>query len=612
MLDQYTVHDITNSVTNYLTTQFDNYKLSAVEVSDGNIITSMEYDEFLLSMLQLLDTLEDAEYLRLFSIESVYFTREELYIQANLVIQPIDIDQISLLNTGNISRTIIQTIMIKIATIFRRNNKISSFFRKYNTRKPVTFINNDLFRSRQEWIEIVTAEYILHSRQSNPLDIISEIGKMNERNTNNRPHIYELYGIAVEKYLEYKYSVPVFYPFGLVKLGSGSFGSVYKFGENVVIKKVTTISPVSQLITEQISAEYIRETSILQHIGDKCPYLIHGLAYNSSPLSRTIVMEYGGISLDTFMDTEENVSESTLINIMYQILLALEFMELNHIVHGDIKANNVTIKTDERGHIHVKLIDLGLSCVWNHFCEEYATKKLTTAPKDDIWYLGMMFYHFITGEKIYIRRNIHDNAIHAEDKVVYIDTKYDRIYSFIENKMIVNTNTRLYATNLLDDRLFNTIPDKLLHPKHETVILKYRSLDDDQLSDDINSVSDHVSDVFEYLSQWTMIYGTGLYFDAVRLSLTVFSISYRRVIDRYNEVNIRDLLLVCYVLAHNYFGHEILDLNNIDGIANLVTYQMDVLIAVDYNFIFYDNRDKEQYFSDLRLEWLLDGVSFMS
>ena len=602
MIDQHTVHDVINSVEEYLLERFDNYKLNEEENNNQPTIKTMKYSEFLLSMLQLLIALEDAKYLRLFTIERIYFTQLEMYPQTNLVIRRMDTEQINLLDTEeDTSKTIIQTIMSDMRAMSRGNSRVSSFFRRYNTRKNLSFANNDLFRPRHEWMEIVTSEYLIHSDEDNPSNIVSEFIDMNKRNNNHQPYIYQLYGTAVEKYLEYKYKIPVFYPFGLNKLGSGSFGSVYQLGNDLVVKKVTISSSVSQLITEQISPEYIRETSILQHIDNKCSYLIHGFAYNSSPLSRTIVMEYGGINLDTFFKDMSNISEFTMTSIMYQILSALEFLEVNYILHGDIKADNVTIQVKENGDITVKLIDLGLSCIWNYFCEEYATKRLITAPKEDIWNVGIMFHRYITGENTYTSHQ-------GEDDRIYTAGRYDRLYSFIEENMLVSVDERSYASQLLGNRLFDLILDRSIYSEHNTVLLKYRSLNDDQVNTDINSVSSYIKDTIEYLIKWTEMNYSGVYFDSLRLSFILFSMSYSYIADIQSEVYVNDLLIICYILAHNYFGHELLDLNSVENLVHSVVYQMHVLTAVDYNFIFYDKRTKDEYFAELDIDWVLDIV----
>ena len=57
----------------------------------------------------------------------------------------------------------------------------------------------------------------------------------------------------------------------------------------------------------------------------------------------------------------EKFTESQARIIMEQLLLALDFFERSHIIHRDLKLENILIHTTEGKHFDIRIADFGFS-----------------------------------------------------------------------------------------------------------------------------------------------------------------------------------------------------------------------------------------------------------
>lgn len=107
--------------------------------------------------------------------------------------------------------------------------------------------------------------------------------------------------------------------------------------------------------------------------------------------------------------------------IMEQLLLTLDFFERKHIVHRDIKLDNILIKQiEEKTNYEVRVADFGLACfspkdeLLTHKCGSpgYVApeifKKSGYSYKADLFSLASVFFNLLTGRYLFSAENPQD------------------------------------------------------------------------------------------------------------------------------------------------------------------------------------------------------------
>lgn len=187
----------------------------------------------------------------------------------------------------------------------------------------------------------------------------------------------------------------------------GSFGKIYTENDNIV-KKVNLVTRSSKSNQPHIEYSTIRETAFLKTFKHPNIIKLYEIKKNNNI---ELTMENGGVSLLTWSKrTKDKIKYLPWIT--YQCLKALNYLEVNNIVHSDIKPSNFVIDSN----LHVRLIDFG-GCIFRpakdsvSLCStdcfmppeqriyyvKHVKKNLETHPKNDIFSLGLSIFYIYFG-----------------------------------------------------------------------------------------------------------------------------------------------------------------------------------------------------------------------
>ncbi|XP_074275060.1 mitogen-activated protein kinase kinase kinase 17-like [Silene latifolia] len=202
-------------------------------------------------------------------------------------------------------------------------------------------------------------------------------------------------------------------------IGSGSFGQVYiainkNNGQLFVVKSSHCEVGMKSLEKEVLILSKLKNSPyIVQFIGKEITY-----APPNNERILNVFMEYmgGGTLFDVIDKFGGNLFEGVIRSYTRQLLLGLDYLHKNGIVHCDIKCKNILL--DSQG--NVKLADFGCATFGNDFLDKSTSSKvlqqnqyvggtpLWMAPEvlkgespnkgSDIWSLGCTIIEMATGK----------------------------------------------------------------------------------------------------------------------------------------------------------------------------------------------------------------------
>jgi dual specificity tyrosine-phosphorylation-regulated kinase 2/3/4 len=245
----------------------------------------------------------------------------------------------------------------------------------------------------QEWCEIVQFPeiYFVGTRESKERRL--------PRSSNSAQ--FEYFQTNPGDHIAYRYEV-------VAAIGKGAFGEVFKcfdhkLGRQVAIKALA--------IGPRLESESLREVECLQTLAqssaaDFCCY-IDSFTFRSHLF---IVSELLGNSI--FQELQQRHFQGLPMDdvcaITRQLLMALEALHGNSIIHGDLKPENVLFVQSKQS---VRLIDFGCSVHKPHNLVTYIQSRFYRAPEVvlriaitsaiDIWSLGCIIVELLAGVPLF-------------------------------------------------------------------------------------------------------------------------------------------------------------------------------------------------------------------
>lgn len=213
------------------------------------------------------------------------------------------------------------------------------------------------------------------------------------------------------------------------KIGCGSYGDVFLDKDaNEAIKKC------SHEDGRNIWAGNLREMDILRRCGDH-PNIVslRRVSFDKDKESDhnklALHLQYYPMNLDDFILTfkEKRLDLSTIRVIMVQILMGLEYLHINKIIHRDMKPNNILINPDT---LEVALCDFGMADIRMRYrkAETEVTSPMFRAPEIfeekrysyevDMWAVGLIFHYMLQGDYPYAYPNKEDREATARIKIL--------------------------------------------------------------------------------------------------------------------------------------------------------------------------------------------------
>ena len=259
-------------------------------------------------------------------------------------------------------------------------------------------------------------------------------------------------------------------------IGDGYSSNVYRC---IINKK----KYACKCIYKKYTREALTEINILKKF-DSCLYLPRIYDWSENIDKYFILMEYVK-GRELFYLLDENIRLELILNITYQILLAIAELQSHNIFHLDLKLENIIMSDSGK----IKIIDFGLSEKYNYkknfvilsgMCGTlgyYSPEMLLTSSatdKTDLWNLGIIFWMLIAKfppfticpQESYsfeiknldifnpiLRYNLKDH----NNELNELDSDKEGLYIDFLNKTINTLKNRKNVFVLLNHKLFNKI-----------------------------------------------------------------------------------------------------------------------------------------------------------
>eukprot|EP00899_Mesostigma_viride_P024180 jgi/Mesvir1/4947/Mv04570-RA.2 len=210
-------------------------------------------------------------------------------------------------------------------------------------------------------------------------------------------------------HLGYRYEV-------LCMLGKGSFGEVMK----CIDHRDGTLRAVKIIRNKKrFHQQALVEVNILQYLKEKDPdnqqYVVHLHEYFYFRNHLCIAFDLCSINLYEFLKSRnfQGLSLGLIRRFAVQMLVCLRFLRRLHIIHCDLKPENVLLKYPDKSLI--KVIDFGSSCFDTEQVYTYIQSRFYRSPevilglpyemKIDMWSFGCILSELLTGYPLFPGEN---------------------------------------------------------------------------------------------------------------------------------------------------------------------------------------------------------------
>ncbi|KAL4452973.1 hypothetical protein ABPG73_012917 [Tetrahymena malaccensis] len=255
----------------------------------------------------------------------------------------------------------------------------------------------------------------------------------------------------------------------LHQIGEGSFGKVFK-GRRKNTGQILALKFISKRNkSEKDLANLRQEIEILRRL--KHENIILLLDAFETPHEFCVVTEFAQGELFEILEDDRSLPESEVRKIAQQLILALDYLHSNRIIHRDMKPQNILISANGV----VKLCDFGFARALSSNTQVLTSIKgtpLYMAPElvkeqpynhtVDLWSLGVILYELFVGQPPFYTNSIYKLIdLIIKDPVKYPDNMSQEFKDFLMGLLNKNPSERADWPNLLNHPFIQeTEPEK--------------------------------------------------------------------------------------------------------------------------------------------------------
>jgi serine/threonine protein kinase len=197
-----------------------------------------------------------------------------------------------------------------------------------------------------------------------------------------------------------------FGPYHIVRqLGMGSFGAVY-LAEHRYLETLVAIKILNILIKQEMHEQFTHEARLNAHL--EHPHIIRVITFDFEDRTPYLVMEYvPNGTLRTLYSKGTRAPLEQIINYVKQIASALDYAHEQHVIHRDVKPENVLLNAKRE----ILLSDFGIA-VMQRTLDSLSTQNIAgtpaymapeqiqshPCPASDQYALAVMVYEWLCGE----------------------------------------------------------------------------------------------------------------------------------------------------------------------------------------------------------------------
>ncbi|PIO76038.1 immunoglobulin I-set domain protein [Teladorsagia circumcincta] len=189
------------------------------------------------------------------------------------------------------------------------------------------------------------------------------------------------------------------------ELGQGAYGTVYRAIEKATGK--TWAAKMVQVRPGVKREDVLHEITIMDQLNHEKLLHLHEAFDLGNEMCLIEEFVSGGELFDKIMEDDSLMSEQEVRDYMHQILLGVQHMHKNQIVHLDLKPENILLKS--KNSTDVKIIDFGLARKLDpkksvkllfgtpEFCAPEVVNYQPVGLGTDMWTIGVISYVLLSG-----------------------------------------------------------------------------------------------------------------------------------------------------------------------------------------------------------------------